>query len=126
MDFTNGGACDLSIVLSSNGGEIAGTVDRISDAPPMPFVVLLPAGSRRDSSSIQLTSAGSDGSFKFTGVAPGAYRVYAWNSMGVDLSAVEYDPDFVKPYEKQSASVEVSENSHESVTLSVIKIAKER
>jgi hypothetical protein len=126
VDFSNGGACDLSIVLSSNGGEISGTIEQMGEAPSMPMVVLLPAGSRRDSSLIQMTSAGSSGSFKFTGIAPGAYRVYAWDSMGVDLSAVEYDPDFVKPYESQSASVEISENSHESVTLSVIKIAKEQ
>jgi hypothetical protein len=52
--------------------------------------------------------------------------VFAWDSDSVNLAAVEYDADSRKPYEDLGKSVQISENSTESVTLKVIKPAPEQ
>jgi hypothetical protein len=58
------------------------------------------------------------------GIAPGTYRLYAWEV--VDPNQVIYDSDFLKPYDSQAQRVEIAEGSQKSVQLTVIKQAAER
>ena len=55
---------------------------------------------------------------KFVGIAPGSFRLYAWEA--VDFNAVRYDPDFVKPYEDLGRSLEIVEAARENVSLQQI------
>jgi hypothetical protein len=119
LDLSGGAPCDLSITLSANGGQIDGRIDRDSSGPAVPvFVTLVPSGLRRDPSRFKMSSVDPTGGFRLPGIAPGAYRLYAWED--VDATAVRYDPDYLKAYESLGQSVQISENGKETVTLKVI------
>ena len=64
-------------------------------------------------------SASPQGLFVIAGIAPGAYKLYAWED--VDANAVRYDPDFLKPYEARGQAVQISESASERVTVKLIK-----
>ena len=69
-----------------------------------------------------LKAAGTDqyGRFSLRGVMPGAYLIYAWES----LDEVAYrDPNFLKMYADAGKSVRVSESSNVTVDLKVIPAA---
>jgi hypothetical protein len=82
-------------------------------------VTLAAVGTRRN----DLFNAGTDasGHFKISGIAPGSYRLYAWEQ-GTDLNAVRWDPDYVKPFEGSGQSVQVSEGGKENVSLKLIAV----
>jgi hypothetical protein len=120
LDLSGGAPCELFITLSANGGQIDGAIERDSSGPAAPvFVTLIPAGPRRDPSLAKTSSLDASGGFRLRGIAPGAYKLYAWED--ADLNAVRYDPDYLKPYEGLGQSVQISENSKETVTLKVIR-----
>jgi hypothetical protein len=96
LDLSSGVPCDLSVTLSANAGQIDGAVERDSAAASAAvFVTLVPAGSPRDPSLFRIASADSSGEFHLRGIAPGAYRLFAWEDG--DVNAVRYDPDYLKP-----------------------------
>jgi len=115
LDLTAGVGCSLAVYLSANGAQIEGSV-QVDDAHAAKAgpVTLVPVGTNRTD---LFRSVWSDdvGHFKFEGVAPGSYRLYAWES--VDPNAVRYDPDYVRPFESQGRNVRVAEGAHESITL---------
>jgi hypothetical protein len=123
IDLSSGTPCELSITMSASGGQMEGTVERDASSLEAPvFVALVPTGSRRDPSLFKMSGVGEGGQFRLSGIAPGSYRLYAFEDM--DANAVRYDPDFLKPYEGQCQSVQVSENSKQTVTLKVTRTAK--
>jgi hypothetical protein len=115
IDLTGGAGCDLAITLSANGGQIEGQVqDEYGNQAPGARVTLVAQGTRREDLFKQ---AGTDGNghFRMTAVAPGSYRLYAWDD--VDVNAVRYDPDYIKPFESRGQSVQISEGDNQTVTL---------
>lgn len=120
VDLSGGAPCDLSITLSSNGGEIDGKVD-LGDqtAPDLMMITLVPAGSRKDDSLFKTAITKPDGAFDIRTIAPGSYKVYAW-AIPVDQNELRYNPDFFKPYESLGQSVQISEGGKETVTLKPI------
>jgi hypothetical protein len=124
IDLSNGGACDLTMVMSANGGQLDGQVTD-ADSQPAPFaqVTLVNTGARSaDLFASAMTDAG--GHFKIGGLAPGSYKAYAWEE--VDVNAVRYDPEFVKPYESSAQTVEIAEGSKETASLKQIRKAGDR
>jgi protocatechuate 3,4-dioxygenase beta subunit len=116
VDLTAGGGCDLTITLSANGGQIEGQVQDDDGKPAQgTLVTLIAEGKRRGDASRMTSSTDSNGHFKMVGVAPGSYRLYAWEE--VNLNAVLYDPDFLKPFESSGESVQISEGDRKSVSL---------
>jgi hypothetical protein len=98
-------------------------VERDSSEIALPVLVtLFPAGPRRDSPFFQEAVAGPSDAFRLTGIAPGSYRLFAWESGRVDLNEIRYDPSFLTPYESQGQEVQISENAQENVTLKVVKV----
>ncbi|MGH9810316.1 MAG: hypothetical protein ACRD9W_24225, partial [Terriglobia bacterium] len=59
----------------------------------------------------------ASGSFKFTGLGPGDYRVAAWDLVDVAIAQV---PEFRAKFESKAAKVKLSENSHETVDAPLI------
>jgi hypothetical protein len=115
VDLTGGAGCDLAITLSANGGQIDGQVQNESGNPaPGARVTLVAQGTRRDDLFKQ-TSTDVNGHFKITVVPPSNYRLYAWEE--VDSNAVRYDPDFIKPFENQGQSIQISEGDKQTVNL---------
>ncbi len=120
----SGAACDVTVVMSANGGQLEGQVTDADSRPaPSAQVTLVAAGSSRsDLFGTAVTDA--SGHFKITGIAPGSYQAYAWEE--VDANAVRYDPEFVKPFESSAQTVEIAEGGKETVTLKQIQKPADR
>jgi hypothetical protein len=118
MDLTGGAGCDLAINLSANGGQIEGQVKDDQGQPVQTVTVTLAAQGTRRTDLFKQATSDAGGHFKLVGIAPGSYRLYAWEA--VDLNAVRYDPDFVKPYENFGQSLQIVEGARENVTLKPI------
>ncbi len=105
---------ELEIVLS-RGGELEG-VATLGGKPGSGALVALIPESRRDSRYASMT-ADEQGKFGFKGVAPGKYRVMAWE----DIEAGAFrDPEFVKPFESRAVAVTVEANGQAKLNLTVI------
>jgi hypothetical protein len=68
-------------------------------------------------------STGADGHFVFKDLAPGSYRVYAWQRTDGDSGRA--DPEFFKANESKSASVDVAESEHKTIQLELITRGQE-
>jgi protocatechuate 3,4-dioxygenase beta subunit len=125
VDLTSGGGCELAITMSANGGQVEGQVQDDKGQPAQgAMVTLLAVGTRRDD-LFKVAGADASGHFKIAGIAPGSYRLFAWEQ-GTDFNAVRYDPDYVKPFEGSGQSVQVSDGGKESVSLKVIVVPAEQ
>jgi hypothetical protein len=120
IDLTGGPGCELSVVLSYNGGRIEGSVEDENGQPAASGVLtLVPVDSIRKSVLFKTGAVSQQGSFTISGIAPGAYKLYAWED--VDPNTVRYDPDFLKPYETLGLPVQISEGASEHVTVKLIR-----
>jgi hypothetical protein len=117
IDLTSGAGCDLTVTLSANGGRIEGQIVD-EDGQPAPSAVVTLADSSAPTRVIGDPDIGLDGHFRAEGLAPGTYRVYAWES--VDQNQFQYDPEFTKPYESYGQTVEIGEGGRKTVTLRLI------
>ena len=108
----------LEVVVSANGGQVDGNVQESNAPAPRAIVTLVSLDPRRAKDLFKSTVADAAGHFTVTGLAPGSYKAYAWDD--VEINAVRYDPDFVKPYETQGETIRVDENGHASATLKLI------
>lgn len=110
----------LEIVLAPGAGQIQGVVQEASGEAAFRCTVTLvpdpPAAERSD--LYKATSCNADGRFRLTGVAPGAYKLYAWEAIE---SGAERDPEFLRGYEGQGVPVRIAEDAAESVQLRLIR-----
>lgn len=120
IDLTQGPSdARLTVLLSANGGQIDGLVQDDQSMPAAAMVVLVQAGAAPSKPSVKLGHAGADGHFHMQGIAPGSYKLFAWES--VDFDRVMYDPDFLRPYDSSGQSVEVAEGSKQNVQVTRLK-----
>jgi protocatechuate 3,4-dioxygenase beta subunit len=119
FDFTPGTKDVLTLVLNPNGGQIEGSVQNAKDEPAAGAkVTLIPDADHRSYSRYYKTAdTDQNGHFSIKGVAPGEYKIYAWED--IEDGAYE-DPDFVTPHESDGQSVSIKEKAHETVQLKVI------
>jgi hypothetical protein len=70
----------VRIVLKTDGGTLSGVAKDGSRVVPKAFVVLAPKD-RKLEQHFRATTAGDDGAYKLSGIAPGAYDLFAfdWN-----------------------------------------------
>ena len=95
----------LDVLLSPNGGSVDGQVTGNDEKPASgATVVLVPASKRSDLYKTATTD--QNGRFVLRAVAPGSYRLYAWDNL--DPGAYE-DPAFLEPYKNQAKNVSVEE-----------------
>ena len=59
----------------------------------------------------------SSGQFRFRGITPGEYTLFAWDS--VETGAWQ-DPEFLGTYETQGTPVHIAEGESQSIRLVVI------
>jgi protocatechuate 3,4-dioxygenase beta subunit len=119
VNLSASGTGPLDIVLSRSCAEFAGVVtDFETNNVPGATVTLVPDKSHRSALYLyQVTTTDQYGGFSFKGVAPGSYRVYAWEV--IDEGAY-FDPDFLKAYESFSTAVTAEEKSRENLQLTLI------
>jgi hypothetical protein len=109
----------LEIVVSANGGTLEGT---ILDAARDPFsnatIALLPNILQRQRLDLyKTTSSDKSGKFRIEGIAPGEYRVFAWEGI---QQGDWYDAEIMRNYEARGATVEIEEGKMKSVNVTVV------
>src|SRR5580704_2368224 len=111
----------LELTMSSRVAQLSGVV---LDANLLPAagatVVLIPDPPHRSVvEQYKFTTTDQNGKFSMTGLTPGDYKVFSWDS--IDESEEEYDAEWLKPYEIKGESVHLDESSQKSVHLTLIE-----
>jgi len=108
----------IEVLVNTNGGSIEGNVltpDR--KTVPRTTVVLVPATNRRQNSALfKFTQSDTQGHFAMTGIAPGLWKLFAWES--VQPGAYQ-NPEFMQKHETRGTTVTVTAGvrSNSDVTL---------
>jgi hypothetical protein len=124
IDLSSGAGCNLTLVMSANGGQVEGQVTDADSKPAASAqVTLIPTGTLR-TDLFQSAPADASGRFRIDGIAPGKYRVYAWED--ADLNTVHYDPEYAKPYASFAQSIEVGEGERKAINLKQIPAPSDR
>ena len=113
------GSTRLEIHFAPDAAKVTGAAQDADGKPsPSARVILVPdplAPNRTD--LYREGSTDQNGTFTLSNVAPGKYRVYAWDHLE---SGDQYDPDFMKNYEGKGIAVEVAPSDSKQLTLKVI------
>jgi hypothetical protein len=128
IDLAEHTSASLSIVLGADGGEVDGTVQNASGQPAAATQVTLAPAEEFAARADLLKNAVTDasGNFQITDVAPGEYKVFAWES---DLDGSAQSTEFRKPFESKGVAVTVGPKEKASVQVNVItagEMEKER
>jgi Carboxypeptidase regulatory-like domain len=112
------GRIQLDLVASVETGQIAGNVVNASGEPPAgATVVLVPEAKLRDQTQrFDNVSTDQYGNFLLKDVAPGAYKVFAWDDVE---EGMWFDPDFLKKFEKFGEPVTVKAKQAERVKITL-------
>jgi len=118
IDFSGGvDAGELKIIVSMSGAHMEGSVlDSKHQPSPHATVVLVPDRTE----AMQRYKSGTtdqNGHYVLRGVAPGKYKLYALDQ--IDGGAF-YDPDYMKAFENNGDSLDVTEGSKLSHDLQLI------
>ena len=105
----------MEVLIAGDGAEVRGTVHEGGDST----VVLIPEGRPMLRADLYKTvQADKSGAFVIRGIAPGAYRLFAWK----DISGnVFFDPDYLKPFISLGTPVTIAAGSVIGVDLAVTK-----
>jgi hypothetical protein len=114
LDLTTSPGGNLEIVLSPNAAEVSGTVRNENGDSVQATLTAWQSG---DSLLILPDTFRANGTFRLTGLAPGEYRLIAWEKIDPDLAG---DPEFRKKFESHALKVTLRENSRENVDLKVV------
>jgi hypothetical protein len=100
------------------GGRIQGAV---TDAGLKPLsskrIVLVPDRGRFQWQLYRTATTNQNGQFSMSTIAPGSYRLYAWETME---DYAWFDPELLARYETAGRSVRVTETSSDTVDLRII------
>ncbi len=109
----------LTLVIGAGAGQVTGKVQDQDGKPgDHMLVTLAPKGalaSRTD--LIQTKPTTGDGSFQFTGVAPGDYNLYAWDSLDYDAA---HAPAFFRMFESNAGTVSVQASNAATAQLKAV------
>src|SRR4030095_16551068 len=112
------GSGALDIVIAMGGGKLEGAVTDVRSQPAAGArVVLVPDRARYRTERYQTTKTDQNGRFSVGPIAPGDYKVFAWESIE-EFSW--FDPDVLTRYEARSRTVHVTETSSETIDVRVI------
>jgi hypothetical protein len=109
----------LDVVLSPNVAQIDGVVsdDRLQPMSGVQ-VVLVPDRNRERSELFKAVTSDQSGKFILRGIAPGDYRLFAWE--GLENFAY-FDPDFLKRSEPLGKALHLDESAKLNVELKAIR-----
>ena len=110
----------IEITLASGAGIIQGTVEAPGGtAPAYADVVLVPQFSRRANVMFyDRTIIDDKGRFKFQGIAPGEYKVFAFEQL---LDTAEQNPAFIARYETLGQTITVSSKSATEIRVRLLR-----
>jgi hypothetical protein len=112
-------APELQIQIASDGGRIAGAVfDRNDALFPNSEVILVPTSvSRFRFDRYRTAVTGDDGQFSIRGIAPGDYKLFAWENLEPNA---HLNVDFMRQYESMGMPVRIEPNGSAAVSLRLI------
>ena len=112
-------AGEVQVILAPGAASITGTAGISSDQPaPGVTVTLVPDSSRVNRWDLyRTTTAGDDGSFTFSGLPPGTYKLHAWEDIE---TGAHQDPMFMRPFDGAGQDVSVREKASETAKLKLI------
>lgn len=103
-------------------GQIVGFTENVEGEPTEAVLTLIPDPPQPLRSERYLvTDALGNGAFRFLGVPPGKYLLYAWENLDRD---VFFDAEFTARYREAAASIEITDG--EIVQSSVVRIPAEQ
>ena len=113
LDLTYGAGGDMAVVISPNAADLSGVVrnENGEGVPGVSVQVYLADELKRTAITDQ------NGSYHLTSLAPGDYRIYAWEDIEPGLGQ---EPSFRKNFEGRAGVSKLEEKSHESVELKLI------
>ena len=97
----------VQVTVNTNGGSIQGSVLNAERKPvPRTAVVLVPAPNRRSNPALyKIVQTDAESRFSMTGVAPGAWKIFAWESL---RPGAFQNTDFLQRYETRGTAVMVN------------------
>jgi beta-lactamase regulating signal transducer with metallopeptidase domain len=109
----------LEVVIGMNGGRLEGrVVDPTGKPVPSATVALIPEASKRDRRHFHRSAVSDEaGQFRFQGIAPGDYKVFAWEE--IDPSAW-LDPEVIRPVENRGKAIRINADGRDTVEAVVI------
>jgi hypothetical protein len=118
LNVTEAGKISLEIVLAPEGGQIDGAVLDKDDKPVAGATVLLvpsaPLRGRHD--RFEDTSTNQNGRYRFENVAPGDYKVFAWDDVE---PGAWFDPDFLRDIESRGEAVKLNAKGRQTVSVHI-------
>ena len=109
----------IEVVLASGAGTVNGVVvDGPMKVVQGATVVLVPEARRRSNRALYVqTSSDASGRFTLRGVAPGDYKVFAWESIP---AFAHVNPGFMAKHEDRGKVIHVGQNGTASTELTII------
>jgi hypothetical protein len=98
LTVTGPGTTEIEIALANDGGALGGVVRDKSQQPVAGATILLAPDQRLRADLFKSTTSDQNGHYEFAAIAPGDYRLFAWEDVEPDAWN---DPDFLGDYEKQ-------------------------
>jgi hypothetical protein len=119
IDLTQPSGGSLKFVLGTDGGKLDGIVQDQNGAPAVGALIAVAPREEFESRHDLFKQSRSDdkGNFHIQDLAPGNYKVFAWQNADQNLLQVT---DFRKPFESKAASVSIAANGHDSIQLKII------
>ena len=110
---------DMEVVIGVNGGIVQGVlVDRRQQPVPNAVVAIVPAPTLRMRTDLyKSTMSDGNGRFRMLGLAPGDYRLFAWEYIE---EGIWFDPGFMSSVEIRGKSIRISEGTSQSIELPVL------
>jgi hypothetical protein len=106
----------IEITLGT-GGSISGTMEKLEPGATA-FVVIVPDSPYRGRADLyRNTRTDSSGRYRISGIAPGNYHIFAWES--VEEGAWRY-ADFIRRYEERGKAIHIDEGAIQTLQLQVI------
>lgn len=116
IDLTQGGAGEIDVVLRSGTGEVDGALQTSAQIASTTVMVLVPDTLAIDGSGVLIANMQSSSSFVLRNVPPGHYYAYAVERW----SPLWQNPDFLRSIQNQGTTIDLPENGHLQVQLSLI------
>jgi protocatechuate 3,4-dioxygenase beta subunit len=116
--FSGSVSGSLDIVVAPMNGRVTGVVrDTQSQPAPASRAVLVPDRARQRTELYKAVFTDDSGRFTFSGIAPGDYKVFSWDGLE---EYGWYDPELLAQSEARGRSVHVTENSTETIEVTLI------
>lgn len=115
IDLTEGGGGEIAVVLRNGTGEVDGALEATGQIPATTVMILVPDALSVDGSGVMLANMQSTGGFVIRNVPPGRYYALAVERW----SPVWQNSDFLRSVQNQGSSLDLPENGHLQVQLSL-------